>query len=162
MDVGRVVARGWPVIIETAATMPGPPEVVWDLITEWENQGDWMLEASRFRVLSDRREGVGVRAEAVITIGGITTKDEVEVVGWEPPRRLAIEHRGWVSGRGELRLTPVGNDATYVRWREELQPPWGVAGAVGLSAFKPLMARVFRRDLRVLSGLVRARAKRPS
>ena len=160
MVFGDTLKRGWPVAIEVGATLPGPPEVVWELITDWEHQDDWMLEASDFVVLSDHREGTGVEAEATVKIGGISTRDKVRVTGWEPNRRLAISHEGWVSGRGEFHLTPLGKDRTHVFWREELEPPLGALGAMGLVGFKPLMRRIFTRDLRVLAGLVRARAKR--
>lgn len=136
--------------------MPAPPPVVWRLITDWENQGDWMLEASDFKVISEGREGLGVEAEATVTIGGISTRDKVTIVGWEPDHRLAIRHEGWVEGVGEIFLTPINKDRTHVFWREELSPPVGMAGALGLSAFKPVMKRVFQRDLRVLAGLCRA------
>lgn len=137
----------------------GPPAAIWELITDWEHQDDWMLEASDFVVVSDVREGVGVEAEATIRIGGIQTRDRVRVAEWEPHRRLVIEHLGWVTGRGIIELTPVAGDRTFVWWREELDPPLGVLGAVGMTALKPLMARVFRRDLRVLAGLARAAAR---
>lgn len=157
MGIARVL-QGWPVVLEMAATLPGPPEVVWDLITDWEHQDDWMLEASDFVVLGDQREGVGVEAEATIKIGGVTTRDRVRVIAWEPPRFLAIAHDGWVSGRGELFLTPIGKDRTHMFWREELEPPLGSLGAIGMTLMKPLMGRIFRRDLRILAGLTRARA----
>jgi uncharacterized protein YndB with AHSA1/START domain len=146
-----------PVVIELGALLPGPPEVVWDLITDWEHQDDWMLEARDFVVLSDQRAGVGVRARATVTILGITTTDEIEVTAWEPPRRLGIAHLGWVSGLGELFLTPLGDGTTHVHWRETLVPPLGLLGWLGLTAFKPLLVATFRRDLRVLAGLTRAR-----
>jgi uncharacterized protein YndB with AHSA1/START domain len=161
MSVVQSVMRGWPVAIELAETMPGPPEAVWSLITDWENQGDWQLEGRDFVVKSAAREGVGVTAEATVSIGGITTRDEVEVVAWEPDKLLAIEHKGWVSGRGELHLTPLGSDRTHVFWLETLYPPLGIAGAVGLMVFRPLMSRIFKRDLRVLQGLVRAATRPP-
>jgi hypothetical protein len=159
------IKGGWPVVTELVETMPGPPEVVWRLITDWENQGDWQLEARDFVVTSAAREGVGVIAEATVSIGGITTRDAVEVVAWTPNEHLAIEHKGWVSGRGDIRLTPLGSGAhperTHVYWIETLYPPLGLAGAVGLTAFKPLMTRTFKRDLRVLQGLVRAATQGP-
>lgn len=145
-----------PVVVELAGVMPGPPDIVWRLITDWEHQDDWMLEARDFVVLGEQRAGVGVRARATVSIGGITTSDEVEVTGWEPGRRLAIAHRGWVSGQGELFLTPLGGGSTLLFWRETLVPPLGVLGWLGLLAFRPLLAHTFRRDLRVLAGLVRA------
>ena len=142
-----------PVAIETTIHLAGPPDLVWRLLTDWERQGDWQLEASDFVVSSEAREGVGVVAEATITIGGISTRDKIRVDVWEPPSRLGIEHLGWVSGRGDIRLIP---DAGGVRmeWREELVPPLGVLGALGIRLFKPLMARIFRRDAKILAGLV--------
>lgn len=137
----------------------GPPEAIWELITAWEHQDDWMLEASDFVVVSEQREGVGVEAEATIAIGGIKTRDRVRVSEWDPPRRLVIEHLGWVTGHGEIELTPVAGRRTYVWWREELRPPLGPLGAFGMRVFKPLMARIFRRDLKVLAGLARAQAR---
>jgi carbon monoxide dehydrogenase subunit G len=144
------VAKGWPVALEMEATIPAPPEVVWGLITDWERQGEWMLEASDFVVTSAHREGVGVEAEATIKIAGIKTRDKVRVTGWEPPQRLAIEHLGWVSGAGEIYVVPSGPGRSHLFWREELYPPLGLLGALGLTAFKPLMRRIFVRDLDVL------------
>jgi carbon monoxide dehydrogenase subunit G len=146
------------VLIEVADLMPGPREIVWDLITDWEHQDDWMLEASDFLVTSDHREGVGVEALATIRIGGIRTRDRVRVSVWDPPERLVIEHVGWVRGRGDIRLTAADLD-TRIVWLEALQAPLGIVGHLGLRLFAPLMRRIFRRDLRVLRGLVRARSR---
>lgn len=145
------------IAVETAITIDAGPEVIWDLITDWERQGDWMLEASDFSVTSEQRAGVGVEAEATVKIGGITTRDRVRVIGWEPPYRLAIRHEGWVSGTGEIFLTPLDGGRTFVFWREDLEPPLGWAGWVGMYAFKPLMRRIFLRDLRVLASLASKR-----
>ena len=159
VEVPAVITKGWPVVLEMSETMPGPPEVVWHLITDWEHQDDWMLEASDFVVLSDFREGVGMEAEATVKIGGIKTRDKVRVTAWEPGKRLGIAHEGWVSGSGDMFLTKLGGDRTHLYWREELYPPLGFAGALGISAFKPIMYRIFKRDLKVLAGLVRAATK---
>ena len=156
MPLARALAR--PVVIEIARATRAAPAVVWDLVTDWERQGDWMLEARDFVVVSERREGVGVEAEATVRIAGVTTRDRVRVTRWEPERLLAIEHLGWVSGVAEIHLTPVRGGGTHVFWREELRPPLGALGGLGLRAFRPLMARVFRRDLRVLDRLARTRA----
>ena len=153
-----LVTRGWSVVVDIDATVPAPRDVVWGLITDWERQGDWMLEASDFVVTSPHREGVGVEAEATIRIAGITTRDRVRVAVWEPPHRLAIDHLGWVSGRGEIHLVPSGPGRSHMFWREELQPPLGLLGAIGLMSFKPVMKRIFERDLGVLRGLAGRRA----
>ncbi|HEU4488190.1 MAG TPA: hypothetical protein VFS38_02760, partial [Actinomycetota bacterium] len=56
---------------------------------------------------------------------------------------------------GEFKLTPVGSDRTHVFWREELNPPLGLLGSTGMSLFRPLMSRLFKRDLRILESLCR-------
>lgn len=144
--------------IEVSDLLPGPPETVWQLITDWEHQDDWMLEASDFVVTTEQREGVGVEALATIRIGGIATRDRVRVSVWEPPTRLVIDHLGWVRGHGDIRLSAAGED-TRIVWLERLQAPLGIAGHLGLRLFAPFMRRIFQRDLRVLRGLVRARSR---
>jgi carbon monoxide dehydrogenase subunit G len=145
-------------VIEVLETMPGPPEVVWSLITDWEHQDDWMLEASDFAVIGEQREGVGVEAEATVRIGGIRTRDRIRVGMWEPPRILVIDHLGWITGSGEIQLVPI-EGGTRMRWRETLfaPPMLGPVGRFGLQLFAPLLRRTFRRDLRVLRSLVRSR-----
>ena len=147
-------------MIEVSDTMPGPPEVVWALITDWEHQDDWMLEASDFEVIGEQREGVGVEAKATVRIAGIKTRDTVRVSMWEPPRILVIDHLGWVAGTGEIQLQPVA-EGTRMRWKETLFPPrrLGPIGRAGLRIAAPLMRRVFRRDLRVLRSLVAVRTR---
>lgn len=139
--------------------MPGPPEVVWSLITDWEHQDDWMLEASGFEVTSAHREGVGVEARATVRIAGIRTRDSIRVSMWEPPRVLVIDHLGWVKGSGEIQMVPI-REGTRMRWRETLFAPklLGPVGRIGLRLLAPLMRRIFRRDLRVLQSLVRLRS----
>ena len=143
-----------PVVVVVEAVLDGPPSVVWRCITDWEAQGEWMLEASDFVVTSPNREGVGVVAEATVKIAGIATRDRIRIDVWEPERVLGIVHLGWVGGRGDLFLTPVEGGTKFV-WREELVPPWGVLGAIGLRLFRPLLARTFRRDVAELGKIVR-------
>jgi len=149
-----------PVVLSLGADLKGSPSVVWRLITDWEAQGEWMLEASDFVVVSPHREGVGVEAEATIRVAGIATRDRIRVDVWEKERALGIVHLGWVGGRGDLHLEPTA-DGTRFEWREELRPPWGILGAVGLRIFRPLLARTFRRDLRILAEIVQRSSEGP-
>jgi uncharacterized protein YndB with AHSA1/START domain len=158
MDLVDFARKGRPVVLEMTGVLPGSSEIVWDLITDWEHLDEWMLEASDFVITSPQREGVGVEAEATVSIAGIRTRDRVRVSQWEPARCLAIEHLGWVSGAAEMSLTPEGENQTLLVWRETLWPPLGGIGAVGLTLMKPLMYRIFQRDVRILTALARARA----
>ncbi len=142
-----------PVVVTLDSVLPADPSVVWRAITDWETQGEWMLEASDFVVVSPNREGVGVEAEATVRIAGIATRDRIRVDIWEPERALGIVHLGWVGGRGDLTLARADRGTRFV-WREELRPPWGVLGALGLRLFRPLLVRTFRRDLAELTKVV--------
>ena len=156
------ILSGWPIELEMRALLPGPPEIVWELITDWEHQDDWMLEATDFAVVSSHREGLGVEAEATVSIGGIKTRDRVRITRWESGQVLGIEHLGWVSGHADMTLVPSNGSTRFV-WREHFKPPLGVVGAMGMTLAKPLMHRIFMRDLRILVSLVRARtSKSPS
>lgn len=148
------------VVVDLRRTLPGPPSLVWELITDWERQDLWMLEASDIVVDSEHREGIGVTSEATVKIGPISTRDSIRVDAWEPQRHLGIEHLGWVGGRGDLWLEEAGAETDF-RWREELRPPWGWLGAVGLRLYRPLLERAFRRDLDALERLVRKRLTPP-
>lgn len=136
-----------------------PPEAIWPYLVDWERLDRWMEEARDFRVLGDRREGVGVEAEATIAILGITTRDLVRVIRWEPPAVLEIEHLGWVRGRGlmELGVTAGGS---HLFWRETLQPPLGPIGRLGMRLLSPVLHRTFRRDLAALRDLVERETSR--
>lgn len=139
--------------IETSVDIAAPPARVWPYLVDWENLGLWMKEGKKFEVTSAQREGPGVTAVATITIGGISTKDAIRVTRWDPPNLLEIDHLGWVSGTGRIECLPR-DQGTRVRWQEHLIPPLGAAGAVGMRIFRPLMMRIFMRDLRLLKNLV--------
>lgn len=149
-----------PIVVESSGDLDAPPALVWEILTDWERQCDWMLEMSEIVVTSQQRAGVGVTARATIRIGGIRTTDLVRVDAWDPPKHLGMAHDGWVKGRGDIRLSSLAGDRTQMQWREELRPPWGIVGAIGLRAFRPLIRRTFRRDVAVLQNIVRFEATR--
>jgi uncharacterized membrane protein len=142
-----------PVELEMSIGIRASSEVVWSYLVAWERLDRWMTEAKGFKVTSPHREGVGVTAQATISIAGISTTDHVRVSRWEPPWLLEIEHLGWVSGSGLMQCVPEWS-GTRLLWKESLNPPLWLFGAVGLRAFKPLMRRIFEHDLSLLKKLV--------
>lgn len=141
------------IFITVGIDIDRPPGAIWPHLVDWENLHTWMREARDFRVVGDRREGIGVEAEARVRIAGVTSRDRIRVTRWEPPAILELAHLGWVKGTGYMELSPVER-GTHVFWREELVPPWGMLGAIGLRLLAPLMRRIFARDLRLLREIV--------
>src|SRR2546430_16864336 len=81
-----------------------------------------MLDADRVEVVSQEREGVGVRLAVRTRILGLPAFTEaMEVIGWEPPRPLVLRHGGLVEGEGTWALTPEPA-GTRVEWAEDARP----------------------------------------
>lgn len=147
-----------PVVVTVGTDISAAPQRIWELLTDWENQGEWMREASEFEVVSAQRSGVGTIVATTVRIGGIATRDRIRVDAWQPPAdsgtaHLGIVHLGWVKGRGDIRLTELSGGRARLDWTERLYAPLGLAGAIGMRLFAPLFARTFRRDLALLRAL---------
>ncbi|MFI6041161.1 SRPBCC family protein [Nocardia sp. NPDC051321] len=147
-----------PIVVTVGTDTSAAPQRLWDLLTDWENQGEWMREAADFAVTSPQRCGVGVTVATTVRIAGIATRDRIRVDIWQPPAEanpghLGIVHLGWIKGRGDIRLTTLPDGRTRLAWTERLQPPLGPVGATGMRLLAPLFARTFRRDLALLRTL---------
>jgi carbon monoxide dehydrogenase subunit G len=130
--------------IEREIVLPVPPAEAWSVLMDWERQADWMLDADSVTVVSDEREGVGVRLAVRTRILGIPAFTEpMEVTGWDAPRRLEIRHGSLVAGTGTWVLEPV-DGGTRFTWREDIR--------LAVPAVGGLAARLYRPVMRVLMG----------
>jgi len=141
------------VTIRVGTTIGAAPDRVWAAIEDLETHTDWMADAASITFLTEQRSGVGTELACVTRVGPLRTNDVMRVVGWDPGVAMTIEHRGVVTGRGRFVLTPVGTACTGFAWTEELTFPWWMGGPVGERAARPLLARIWHRNL------VRLRAK---
>lgn len=139
---------------EARATLPVDPAAAWDALVRWEDQARWLRDADSVRVVGDRREGVG-------TIVAVKTRvlhvplftERLEVVTWEPPRRLVVRHRGLVRGEGTWWLEPDPAGTTFA-WVEDLRLPVPVLGELALRVYRPFMLRLMRGGLADLRALL--------
>jgi hypothetical protein len=88
-------------------------------------------------------------------LGRAMLTDVLEVVDWDPPRRLVMERRGFVRGRGEWRLDEIAPNSTQFTWSEELTLPIPILGDLALLIYRPLMRRLMLRSLANLSLVLR-------
>lgn len=136
--------------------LPAPVERVWETLLAWEEQARWMRDADWVRVRSPHREGVGVRIGVRTRVLGVPLfVEELEVVEWDPPRLLIMEHRSFVRGSGEWRLSPDGEGTRFV-WSEDLTLPVPLLGELALRAYRPFMRWLMRGALDGLRGYLEA------
>jgi hypothetical protein len=87
--------------VRRSIDLPCGAEEAWAVLTDWERQADWMLDADAVEVTSEAREGIGVTLAVrtrLLQVPAFT--DTIEVVAWEPPTELVIAHGPPIRGRG--------------------------------------------------------------
>ena len=142
--------------VTSAIDLPLDAGSVWARLLQWERQPEWMVDAASVRVLTAVGTGIGVRvAVRTRVLGRALMTDVLEVVDWDPPRRLVMERRGFVRGRGEWRLDPISSTSTRFTWAEDLHLPIPLIGEAALLAYRPLMRRLMRRSLSNLAAALR-------
>jgi hypothetical protein len=141
--------------LELVQPVAAPRDVVWSVLTAWERQPDWMLDAKAVHVLTPERTGEGVTLRCPTNLLGVTVQDVMRVTGWEEPSYLEVTHLGRIiTGKGAFELAEDGPDATIVTWWEEVDPPLGALGEWGATTLVlPILRRIFARSLGNLARL---------
>lgn len=143
--------------IDVSIELPATPDEVWHLVRDIASHTDWMVDAARITFVSDQTEGVGTAFECLTRIGPLRTNDEMEVTSWVECREIGVRHRGLVTGEGRFTLEPAGfpeGTETRFAWSEQLALPWYFGGRLGEVFARPLLAMVWRRNLRKLRSIV--------
>ena len=142
--------------VEASRKLPANPERVWSSIERWEEQSRWIRDAVWVRLLTTEPGGVGARIEVLNRVLHVPLfTEQLEVVGWEPPRRMVMAHRSFVRGIGTWSLEPV-DGSTRFTWTEELSLPIPILGELALLAYRPFLRRLMRRSLASLQRLIAA------
>jgi hypothetical protein len=135
--------------------LPCTPEEAWDVLTRWERQVDWMLDADEIVVRSPQREGVGVRLDVKTRLFQIPAfTDAMEVTAWDPPHRLEIAHGLPVQGRGTWTLEPIPAAGTRFTWTEEVTLAVPALGRLAAAVYAPVMRVLMGRAQRGLKALI--------
>jgi hypothetical protein len=128
-----------------------PPQLVWDAITDWPRQSEWML-GTTVRATDLGGVGVGGGIEAFTGVGKAGFLDTMVITEWDPPRRCVVRHTGAVvKGLGIFEVVALpGNRSRFV-WAEELDLPLGILGRLGWPLVRPGFAWGVRRSLQKLA-----------
>ena len=127
-----------------------PPDEVWNDIADLGSHTEWMADAETITFLTDQTSGAGTAMEVLTKVGPLSTKDVMTFTVWDPPHRMAIDHRGLVTGSGEFRLEQAGSQTRFV-WEEELVFPLRLGGQLGALIGKPVLEAIWRRNLKKLA-----------
>jgi hypothetical protein len=142
--------------VEASRNLPPTPERVWSSIERWEEQSRWIRDAVWVRLLTTERSGVGARIEVLNRVLQVPLfTEQLEVVGWDPPRRMVMAHRSFVRGTGTWSLEPV-DGSTMFTWTEELSLPIPILGELALLVYRPFLRRLMRGSLANLQRLISA------
>jgi hypothetical protein len=129
-----------------------PPGVVWDVVTDWTGQGEWIL-ATRVEVTSGgdgRRLGATLRA--VTGVGPLRFADPMEIVEWDPPHRCVMRHTGrLVRGEGVFEVVARPDGRSRFLWSELLDLPFGIVGRAAWVLGRPVVKAGLDHSLRRLA-----------
>lgn len=130
--------------LSLSVDIDSPAATVWQAVTDWERQREWML-GTTVRVTAGDGRSAGSRLAA--RTYGVT--DTMEITVWDPPRRCEVRHTGRVvRGGGVFEVRPLDGHRSRFVWREILDPPLGMLGRLGFPLVRPLV----RTGLRVSLG----------
>ncbi|MCF7551145.1 SRPBCC family protein [Pseudonocardia sp. WMMC193] len=140
-----------------AEDVAAPASAVWDLVTDWERQGEWIL-FTRVRVVAGDGRSAGSVVVAVTGIGDLGVVDTFTVTGYdEAARRVDVRHTGLVvTGDSSFVVTETGPTSCRFTWTEGLELPFGRLGALGWPVLRPVMAAGFGASVRRLGRLAEA------
>ncbi len=137
--------------IRVQTTIDAPPSTVWAYLADLESHPQWMPDALRIRFLTRRTSGVGTRFECDTRIGPFQTTDVMEITEWKPGKAMGVRHVGLVTGSGRFTLRKARGDRTRFTWTERLRFPLRRGGPIAAYASKPVLKRVWKRNLRNLA-----------
>jgi carbon monoxide dehydrogenase subunit G len=139
--------------VTVSVDIEAPLASVWEAAADLANHGQWMADVESIGFDSEARQGPGTVMRVATKVGPFRTTDVMKVTSWETGRRISVEHRGLFTGRGEFQLSAVGG-ATRFTWSEEIDFPWRFGGPIGAAFARPILALIWRGNLRRLKALL--------
>jgi hypothetical protein len=135
--------------ITVSAWYPASPQELWEEIRHIDRHVKWMTDAVSITFVGDQREGVGTSFRCTTKVGPFVTEDLMTITRWEEASAMGVAHRGLITGHGTFDLKKR-RDGVEITWREQLEFPWWMLGPLGASLAKPVLRRIWARNLRTL------------
>ena len=123
-------------LVRSRVRVAAPATVVWDYVTDWPRQGEW-IPFTRVEVVprDGRADSVGDRIRAWTGLGPVGFWDTMTITSWQVDAdgsaRCEVLHTGRVvRGDGELAVVADGAEHCTFIWWERLDIPGGAVGAL--------------------------------
>ena len=130
--------------IELSVQINAPAELVWNRITDWPSQSEWMLGT----IVTGTANSVGGTFKAFTGIGPIGFLDTMEITRWEPPFRCDVLHTGKVvKGTGSFQVEKIDAKNSKFIWIEDLDIPFGIIGLIGYKLLRPFFVSGVKQSL---------------
>lgn len=130
--------------IELSVQIQAPAELVWNRITDWPSQSEWMLGT----IVTGNGNSVGGTISAFTGIGPIGFLDTMEITLWEPPFRCDVLHTGKVvKGTGSFQVVRIDHERSKFIWIEDLEIPLGFIGLIGFKILRPFFIAGVKQSL---------------
>jgi len=139
--------------LERSVEVAAPASELWDYISDWPRQGEW-VPLTRVEKVDDANV-LGGRIRAWTGLGPVGFWDPMTITAWERTAggggRCEVLHRGRVvRGEGEFTVVALGPRSSRFVWAEVLVVPGRAVGALGWRAARPVVERVIDHALRTL------------
>lgn len=150
MNLGRTRTSHLSLDVVVAA----PPEAVFAALTQWSEQGRWML-GTRVSVTAGDGSSEGSELSAWTGAGRLGFWDTMVITRWEPPYRVDVLHTGAVvRGTGAMEVLALPGRRSRFVWSEDLELPLGTLGATGWPLVRPAFIAGVKKSLRAFARLV--------
>ena len=136
--------------LKVSTTIDATPSQVWDEVQDIGSHTSWMEDAVAIEFTSTSQQGVGTTFDCHTQVGPFRLVDRMEITTWRPGREIGVRHHGLVRGSGRFELRRTRRGRTKFTWIERLQFPWYFGGPVGAVVARPVLRRIWRRNLRNL------------
>jgi hypothetical protein len=151
--------------LERSVEIGVPAGVLWDYVTDWPRQAEWVPMTRVERV--DAADGLGGRLRAWTGVGPLGFWDPMTITLWQRDAdgggRCEVLHRGRVvRGEGEFAVRPRGLQASTFVWAEVLVLPGGRLGALAFRLVRPALERALDGALRRLRDRIGSAPRPPS
>ena len=116
--------------VERSATIAVEPEKAFAFVADPANALRWMHGFTKFQPADPSQRGLGARVDATGAVFGFPVSTTLEIVEFDPPRRLGSRTTGRLKSYSVWEFAPAAG-GTLVTFRGEYDVPSGLLRMVG-------------------------------